>query len=236
MPGRQRQTRRKVKNPDPAVLSIPELRRAFEYIEEYAMRHPTDVKAFRQEWKKVFYKEVDTKSAEEYLRHIRESKPKALRRSKTIKGGAALAGAPLDYTTRAGIYITPGIDNGSYAQVPKYVASGFWNPEPGISYDPVPGQPPWPKVPADMGSNLVKGGSCDSGMCRIGGSRGTRKLRKGVKTGGSLQTAVEQIGMRLFGASSPPSALQSVEAKFAGRNVDPSPEASDMGQRALNRL
>jgi hypothetical protein len=73
-------------------------------------------------------------------------------------------------------------------------------------------------------------------MCRIGGSRGTRKLRKGVKTGGSLQTAVEQIGMRLFGASSPPSALQSVEAKFAGRNVDPSPEASDMGQRALNRL
>jgi hypothetical protein len=244
MPGRQRQTRRKIKNSDPAVLSIPELRRAFEYIEEYAMRHPTDIKAFRQEWKKVFYKDVDTKSAEEYLRHIRESKPKALRRSKTIKGGAVLTGAPLDYTTRAGIYITPGIDNGSYAQVPKYVASGFWNPEPGISYDPVGGQPPWPKVPANMGSNLVKGGSCDTGVCRIGGNRGTRKLRKGGKVatiepamaGGSIQTAVEQIGMRLFGANSPPTALQSVEAKFAGRNVDPSPESSDMGQRALNRL
>jgi hypothetical protein len=250
MPGRQRQTRRKVKNSDPAVLSIPELRRAFEYIEEYAMRHPNDVKAFRQEWKKVFYKEVDTKSAEEYLRHIRESKPKVLRRSKTIKGGAdALAGAPLDYTTRAGIYITPGIDNGSYAHVPKYVSSGFWNPEPGISYDPVQGQPLWPKVPLGMGSNLVKGGSCDSGMCRIGGKAptdvgaikpvstgGNRKSRKLRKGGASLQTAVEQIGMRLFGSSSPPSALQSVEAKFAGRNVDPSPEASDMGQRALNRL
>lgn len=222
MPSRQRQTRRKLKNSNPAVLSIPELRRAFEYIEEYAMKHPNDVKAFRQEWKKVFYKQVDTESAEEYLRHIRESKPKVLRRSKTIKGGAdALAGAPLDYTTRSGIYITPGIDNGSYAHVPKYVSSGFWNPEPGISYDPVQGQPPWPKVPADMGSNLVKGGN-----------RKSRKLRKG----GSLQTAVEQIGMRLFGSSSPPTALQSVEAKFAGRNVDPSPESSDMGQRALNRL
>lgn len=233
MPGKVRQTRRKIKNSDPAVLSIPELRRAFEYIEEYAMRHPNDIKAFRQEWKKVFYKEVNSESAEEYLRHIREIKSSRLKPlRKTIKGGAALAGAPLDYTTRAGIYITPGIDNGSYAQVPKYVSHGFWNPEPGISYDPVPGQPPWPKVPVDMGSNKVSGGSCDTGVCRIGGNRKSRKLRKGTKGGASLQTAVDQLGMRLFGASSPPNPLQSLEAKFAGRDIDPSPYASDLGPRA----
>jgi len=248
---RKRHLRKSVKHHEEA-LTIPELRRAFEHIEEYAMAHMSDVKGLQEEWKKVFYKDLDKESALAYLEHVKTlpKKAKALRKTRSTKGGAALAGAPLEYMTRPGIYLTQGgIDENSYAQVPKYVASGFWNPEMGISYDPVPGQPAWPVPYASTGSNLVKGGAvggdCDSCSCAppmltTGGKRKTRRnLRKGGRAptkvgaiepttvGGDMLSYLQGMGMRSFGASVPLTTPQALERTFNGQYAGPSPSAAD---------
>lgn len=66
---------------------------------------------------KVFHRAVDDKAADAYLQF--ESK-KAKKGGKTRKqrGGAALGGAPLDYSTRPGIY-------GVYGTFPEYISAGF---------------------------------------------------------------------------------------------------------------
>lgn len=248
---RKRHLRKSEKRDDEA-LTIPELRRAFEHIELFAMSHKSDVKALQEEWKKVFYKELDKDSAEAYLEHVKSFKKQRTLR-KTKGGASPLVGAPLDYTTRPGIYISPGIDQGSYAQVPKYVASGFWNPEMGISYDPVKGQPAWPVPYASTGSNVVSGGSMTGGTCGScgtcsspmlpisGGKRNTRrKLRKAggkastkvdaiepAQAGGDLMSYVQGLGMRTFGSSVPTTIPQSLEAKFNGTFAGNSPSAAD---------
>jgi hypothetical protein len=204
------------------TLSIPELRNAFEYIEEFADKCGGDVKAFREEWKKVFYKELDKESAKAYLEHIKDQGKKT--------GGAALAGAPLDYTTRPGVYITAGINNGSYAQVPQYVASGFWNPEPARLLDPLPQQYRFPThVTSDIGSNLVKGGGCGCNLAQIGGksSKNGRKTRKLRKAGGGIIGALQTTLMRPFQMSSPMNVAQSLSEMAAGRSGGVSPQAAD---------
>ena len=158
------------------IYSIPELRRSFEHIESYVngkIAHKESkeklVKDLRKEWSKVFFKDLDKKSAESFVSDRLNKKHKR----RTLKGGSsALAGAPLDYTTRQGIYLAPGqiptaaghlpLSDGSksnYGSFVPYVDKGFWNPEPGHSYDPVPGQMRFPtSVPVGMGSNIFKGG------------------------------------------------------------------------------
>ena len=191
------------------ALTIPELRRAFEHIEEFAMTHMNDVKALQEEWKKVFYKELDKESAEEYIAHVKSlpKKTKALRKTRSTKvgGSSPLGGAPLDYTTRPGIYISAGINEGSYAQVPKYVASGFWNPEMGISYDPVKGQPAWPVPYASTGSNLVKGGGCDScaAPSTILTTGGKRKTKRSLRKGGTAPNKFGAIEPTIVGGTAP---------------------------------
>jgi hypothetical protein len=232
---RKRHLRKSVKHHEEA-LTIPELRRAFEHIEEFAMTHMGDVKAIQEEWKKVFYKELDKESAEEYMAHVKSlpKKAKALRGTRKVKfgGASALGGAPLDYTTRPGIYLTQGgIDSNSYAQVPKYVASGFWNPQMGISYDPVAGQPAWPVPYASTGSNLVKGGGCDScGSCPTSSTLtlgGKRKTRRNLRKGGDMQSYLQGLGIRTFGSSVPLNPVQSLERVFTGQSGGPSPSAAD---------
>lgn len=245
---RKRHLRKSEKRHDD-VLTIPEIRHAFEHVEEFAMTHMNDVKGLQEEWKKVFYKELDKDSALAYLEHVKSIPKKSLRKTRSVKfGGSHLIGAPLDATTRPGIYLTQGgIDSNSYAQVPKYVASGFWNPEMGISYDPVVGQPYWPVPYASTGSNLVKGGmqvaasNCGScGSCpseppailSTGGSAKTnrktkRNLRYSKKKGGDMLSYVQGLGIRTFGSSVPLSVPQSLERVFTGQSGGPSPSAAD---------
>ena len=234
---RKRHLRKSVKKHEEA-LTIPELRRAFEHIEEYAMAHMNDVKGLQEEWKKVFYKDLDKDSALAYLEHVKTlpKKVKALRGTRKVNyGGAALAGAPLEYMTRPGIYLTQGgIDENSYAQVPKYIASGFWNPEMGISYDPVPGQPAWPVPYASTGSNLVKGGAVggDCGSCGCSAppmltTGGRRKTKRNLRKGGDMLSYLQGMGMRTFGSSVPPTTPQALERTFNGTYAGPSPSAAD---------
>ena len=225
-----RKTRRhSARKSEKGIASIPELRRAFEHIEDVVDRKlkqkvPKEEisKELRKEWHGVFFKALDKKSADAYVEERMSQKGRRLtrraRRSSRSKGGAqAIAGAPLDYMTRQGVYLAPGqiptaeghlpLSSGApsaFGSYVQYVDKGFWNPEPGQSYDPVPGQPPWPVVPAGMGSNLVKGG------------------KRALRRGGSLQSVLAQIGARPISASVPSGVLQDAQDSWHGKQINQS--------------
>jgi hypothetical protein len=235
------------------IFSIPELRRSFEHIEKYvnekiASRESKDqiVKDLKKEWTRTFFKDLDTKSAEAYvsdrMSKKHSSRHRTSRRSGTTSGGGGaqlpntatpIAGAPLDYTTRQGVYLAPGQIPTSAGHLPlsdggksnfgsfvQYVDKGFWNPEPGQSYDPVPGQTRFPtSVPAGMGSNKVSGG---------GRKNRTRKVRRG-RGGGLMPATISQAFMRPISSSSPPSILQDGQDMWYGKDVGPSPDQIQRG-------
>jgi hypothetical protein len=216
-----RKTRRhSARKSEKGIASIPELRRAFEHIEEVVDRKikqkesKEDIsKELRKEWHAVFFKTLDKKSADAYVEERMSNKGRRVtRRAQRSKGGAQpIAGAPLDYMTRQGIYLAPGqiptaqghlpLSSGApsaYGSYVQYVDKGFWNPEPGQSYDPVPGQPPWPVVPAGMGSNAVKGG------------------KRALRRGGSLQSVLSQMTTRPISSSVPAGVLQDMQDRWYG--------------------
>jgi hypothetical protein len=99
------------------ALTIPELRRSFEHIEHFVDEkiHSNEskdkiVRDLQKEWYHVFVKELRKKSAEEFVEE-RMKQCKMTRRHRTLRrkgGSSALAGAPLDYMTRQGVYLAPG--------------------------------------------------------------------------------------------------------------------------------
>lgn len=228
------------------VYSIPELRRSFEHIEKYVnekiqLKESKDklIKDLRKEWSSVFLKELDKKSAEAFISDRMAKKSSSRHRTVRRHGGAGaqlantytpLAGAPLDYTTRQGIYLAPGqipdkaghlpLSDGSksnFGSYIQYVDKGFWNPEPGQSYDPVPGQPPWPVPPSDMGSNKVH-------FMAKGGKRVKNQKRKTRRGGGLAGSMISQAFTRPIASSSPPGVLQDLQDIWHGKEVGPSPD------------
>lgn len=226
------------------VHTIPQLRRLFEDIEEFVdsriQKHEakdTLSKELQKEWKRVFMKELDKKDADAFVEDRMKTK-KILRHTMKKKGGSQpiiggaltpLAGAPLDYSTRQGVYLAPnsipmngqlllqkGAGYGSYVD---YVNSGFWNPEDSSTYDPVPGQQPWPQPYASIGSNAfsVKGGS------RLKKSKKSRKVRGG-------NAFLTQAFIRPFGSDAPPSILQDMQSMAYGQQLGSSP---DQVQRSI---
>lgn len=231
----RKQSRNK-SNKNQGVKTIPELRRSFEYIEGF-VDNLLDVESkdklvrlLQKEWAKIFLKELDRKSAETFIDlRIKSYNAKKHRRN-TIKkrsGGATpIAGAPNDYVTRPGIYLAPGqipdthghlpLSNGNpstFGSYVEYINKGFWNPEPGQSYDPVSGQPMWPVPPMGMGDNTVHFSS------KVGGKR---KIRRG----GNI---LSQLYSRPITSSSPPSILQDMQSMWYGKNVGPSPDQIQRG-------
>lgn len=211
------------------VQTIPELRRSFEHMENFINQKMKEklskeelITNLRKEWFNVFVKRLNKKAAEEFINQRLEH-CKSLSRHRTLRkkgGGAALGGAPLDYSTRGGIYLAPGqipsngssigsfsdgrypitnVDSSVYGSLVKYVDSGFRNPESGQSYDPVKGQAEWPVVGKDMGSNEVH--------TMKGGKRKT--IRK--KGGGILERIVapfNQLLTRPISSSAPQTFLK----------------------------
>lgn len=222
------------------VLTIPELRRAFEHIEQFVVGNlgaPKGelVSGLQEEWKNTFHKTLDKKDAEAYVDYVHgmHKLTKASKRHGTRRhrgGGGPLAGAPLDYTTRPGLYIAPGINQGSYALVPAYVDKGFWNPEPGHSYDPVPGQTRFPThAPPGMGSNAVADIGRQSGGKKGGKRHRSRKLlrqRGGNTIFDNTKTAIQQFMMRPIPSTVPPSFAQDLQTMARGQQLGASPEAS----------
>jgi hypothetical protein len=210
------------------IYSIPELRRAFEHIEQVADQLIRDnkskdsiIKSFRKEWSNTFHKELDKKSADAFITHRMESK-----KGHRTKGGAApLAGAPLDSTVRPGIYLDqgriPGPDGGltatvggGYGNYVQYVDRGFFNPEIAHQYDPIKGQSVFPLAPrVDMGSNAFKGGNR------------SRKTRKSI--GGGIGATLQQAFTRPIPADVPTNPLFDMQSKIYGINGGMSPDQVD---------
>ena len=154
-------TKKNNKKGQSKVMTIPKLRKAFEHIDfktkHILSKHPVNeesIKEFQTSWKQVFGKEVDSKTAEAYLRL--QSKPnKNTRKTRKQKGGMA----PLDYTTRPGI-------EGTHGTFLPYISSGFkfYNDINNIAMDADCGkQDITPVVSADMGSNKVQNGGLFNG-------------------------------------------------------------------------
>lgn len=230
-----RKTRKHTKSTK-GIYSIPELRRAFEHVEQAmdemirSKQSKADmISQIRKEWMKVFHKPLDKASADALIMHRMESH----RTPHSMKGGAAaLAGAPMDHITRPGLYLDqggiPGPDGGltttvggGYGHYTRYVDSGFFNPQIAQGYDPVSGQSAFPFAPrADTGSNLVKGGK------RVTKTRKHKKTR-GKTSGGAVIPAAlhEAFTTRMFPPGPPPlNPLSDIERMMSGAAGGSSPD------------
>lgn len=210
-----RKTRKHAKSTK-GIYSIPELRRAFEHVEQVMdeMIRSKESKAdmiahIRKEWQKVFHKTLDKSSADALITHRMESH-RTTRMHREMKGGAsALVGAPVDHQTRPGIYLDqgsiPGPDGGltktvggGYGSYVQYVGSGFVNPEIAQQYDPINGQSAFPLPRVGMGSNVFT-----PAMPLKGGKR-MIKTRKNKKIHGGA-AMIDQAFTRIVPPSPPPS-------------------------------
>jgi hypothetical protein len=210
------------------VMTIPELRRAFEHIESFVEIHShkpkeTLVKEFRQEWERTFKKEVDTVSAKAYVEHVLEQVKHKKPHERRHSGGAMpLAGAPLAYdATRPGLYVSAGVNQGSYAVVPSYVQSGFnvAIPEIAKQMDPVAGQTVYPtRTPAGLGDNSVMFG---------GGKKGKKTKQSAGGLLGDISTAVTQAMFRIPPPTVPPTGpIQIGQTLWKGQESPPPPNAT----------
>jgi hypothetical protein len=135
------------------VLSIPQLRSSMEHMVACAekLKHSKmslkqQAKEFSSEWKRVFGKTLAPNAAEAYLKYSQHTK----KFTRKHRGGAApIAGAPLEYTQRAGTDLP-------YGNYTKYVDSGFLTPQPGVLTDAGVRQGVTPQY--GMGSNRINGG------------------------------------------------------------------------------
>ena len=211
-----------VKSTRKKSLSIPQLRHAFDHIdtwvESHISRHTGPIKElvpdFQKEWKKTFKRDVDAKSAEAYLQ-LKKSHPPRMTRKHKKKfqhgGSTALAGAPLDYMTRQGVY-------GVYGHFPAYVSAGltpFYN---NTTLDSIVADCPKPsfteKIPAGMGSNQVGGSTRKKGFRH-------KKTRKGNQKGGSslLPAPLLAAFERPINVATPPSTLAIFQQNLQGQNI-----------------
>ena len=197
------------------LMTIPQLRKAFDHVEEFTnslLKSVKDTnerrKAFQKEWMKVFHREVDDKSADAYLMFEEKKSKGKGKGTRKQKGGSQLSGAPLDYSTR------PGID-GIYGVFPAYVSSGlsFYND---INKEaPLAGcgtENTTPKVPLSIGSNEVQKG-------------GKRKTRKQRQQGGAFPTISEfaqALTFRPITSTNPPTAFYNAQMDYKGVSPPPS--------------
>jgi hypothetical protein len=108
------------------ALSIPELKHAWDEIHrsthtilKEGKPAPQQIKDFQKMWKKIFHRPVSTESAESYLNIQRLSSSRRMgRKTRKMKGGAALSGAPLDSSLQPGVY-------GTHGSFPTYQSSGL---------------------------------------------------------------------------------------------------------------
>lgn len=220
---------RKTRKHSSKALSIPQLRKSFDHIDSWVETHLSRkslkelVPAFQSEWKKTFHHDVNAKAAEAYLAIKHRSGSK---KTKKQRGGSAapLAGAPLDYMTRQGVY-------GVYGNFPQYVSSGlsFYNQ---INQDSLTAacgtENITPKLPADMGSNEVQKGGKRSGKASRKSLKKGRKTRKQRGGGSQLQNdlatvraTLDVMGSRPFPGTVPPSNAFITEMGLKGVTVGP---------------
>jgi hypothetical protein len=216
---------RKTRKHSSKALTIPQLRKSFDHIDTWVESHLSKkalkdlVPAFQAEWKKTFHHDVNAKAAEAYLAIKHRSGSKKTKKQRG--GAAALAGAPLDYMTRQGVY-------GVYGNFPQYVSSGlsFYNQ---INQDSLTAacgtENITPKLPADMGSNEVQKGGRKKSRKSLKKGRKTRKQRGGASQMqndlAAVRATLDVIGTRPIPNTVPPSNASIFEMGLKGVNVGP---------------
>jgi hypothetical protein len=221
-----------------ALQTIPELRKSFDYIDEFVKNRivsgvPKEqlVKEVQREWLRVFSKRLQKKNATAFVEHLMEqhSRRRSVRGTRRrVRGGVAPFMNP---TTQAGVYLASGtpptasgqypMANGApsaYGSLTAYISRGFENPEIAATQDPIKGQSVFPtQPPPSMGSNLVRGG--DRGTRKRNGTKGKRHGTKGGSLAGSLLAQAFRPQ-----SSAPPSILQDAHTAWMGRSIGPSPD------------
>jgi hypothetical protein len=124
----QRKTRKvHAKSNKKSILSIPQLRKAFDHMDkvvsqlEKTAKHSFSdaVVKYREEWRKTFKRDLPPADAAAYLKFRYGLKSGKTRRNKTRGGSmAGVSGAPLDYQLRAGV-------SGVYGNFPTYQTQGL---------------------------------------------------------------------------------------------------------------
>jgi hypothetical protein len=124
----QRKTRRASDSKKPKhVLTIPQLRKAFNHMDDVVEKLKNTAKhsfsdaviTYREEWRKTFKRDLPPADAAAYLKFRYGLKSGRTRRSRTRGGSmAGASGAPLDYQTRAGV-------SGVYGNFPAYQTQGL---------------------------------------------------------------------------------------------------------------
>jgi len=199
------------------MMTIPQLRKSFDHMERYSttLLHRSKGKdmvakrrAFQKEWLRVFKRPVDDKAADAYL--MFESKRSGSRKQ---HGGAALAGAPLDYTVRPGL-----VQEGPYAAFPAYLDKGLDAYATKFNQDSISSQCGQvntnPKIPADMGSN------------QVGGRRRSRRMRKQMGGFPTISEFATALSFRPLLASNPTTSLFDAQMAFKGAQPPPSPASN----------
>ncbi len=209
------------------VLSIPELRKAFEHIQSFTAKHLDGktvndelVSSFIKEWQRVFHKTISKESARAYLEHMQElgvsSDSGSGKRKRTMKGGrqsggGCLGGAPLDHTTQPGVY-------GEYGQFLPYVARGFGVGMPEMSQTRPAVPDPSMDIPRDVGSGaLLKGGA------RSSGKKAARKTRK-------QRASKKSVGGAWITSTNPTTPIQDGISAWRGQLLPNSPAPTDPGR------
>ena len=230
------------------VHTIPEIRRTFEYMEEYVAKKIASGQTSKQiakdlqaEWKKKFGKPLDERSALAFINDARTT-PHERKRTIRHRGGAALHGAPLADTMRAGISLAPAsIPMGSHLPLSgglpstfgsfvDYISGGFRVPEPSGH---ITGKFGWPQPYSTTGSNATGSNATGSptGSNMTGGRRTPRNRRgkkRTVRGGGRLGDAISsivsfssplanQIAMRPIPSNHVPSTLQNIQSTWKGQ-------------------
>ena len=202
-------------------ITIPYLRRSFEYIEQFVNdkihkkeKKESIIKELQKAWLHTFYVELNKTSAELYVQN-RMKDYKSIHTLTKKHGGSMLNGAPLDYSLRPGEYLEQGNiphnghilsmnnQNSSYGSYVDYIYNGFTNPSIAQSHDPVPGQSIFP---AQMGGR--------SKLRKV-----SNKARKIRKSGGGLGSFLDQAFERPIISSIPSSNLQNLQEYGYGKEI-----------------
>lgn len=218
-------------------MTIPQLRKAFDHIEGFTQnlvkqtKNPKERRvAFQKKWRSVFYRPVDDKTADVYLNfEAKKHCQKTKKTKKSQKGGSALAGAPLDYSTRPGDY-------GVHGVFPAYVESGF-DIYDKINQDSVSQQcgkefDKFPLPPSNMGSNLV---SQEGGKRRK--SKKTRRNNRKNQMGGfpTIAEFAQSLSYRPILATTPTMPIYDGQMAWKGQPLplSSSPASDNPGYQSI---
>jgi len=217
------------------VHTIPEIRRTFEYMEEYVAKKIASGQSTKQitkdlqgEWKKKFGKPLDERSAMAFIEDTRAHAPRLTKGKRTIRHrGGALHGAPLTDTMRAGISLAPasipmgghlplsGGVSSTFGSFADYISGGFRVPEPSGH---ITGKFGWPQPYSTTGSNAT-----GSNATMKGGTRRTQRKKRTVRGGGRLgdllpnSPVLNQVMMRPIPSQPVPSTLQTIQSAWKGQ-------------------